>query len=159
MDAKGLLPWLVACLLVLGLPVWSEDVAPGANLSLDRGIGLGLQADFPFGGLLSARYWAGPRLGVEGVFFVMGSESDLSGTATGRVLYRAVDSDAVDFYLALGASFPFSAYGGEPVVFSGVGGIEVAFSRHFAWNVEFGLAASTTGQISTAFGTGLHFYF
>ncbi len=159
MNYKGLLAFVVVALLVFGLSAWADEVSLEGNLSADRTVGIGLQADFPWGGLLSARYWATPLLGGEVVVFVLGDGFDLSGTVTGRFLYRAVDSDKVDFYLAAGASVPFSAYGGGATVFSGVGGIEVNFSRRFAWNVEFGLAASTTGTVSTAFGTGLHFYF
>jgi hypothetical protein len=129
------------------------------NLSDGRAFGLGLQGEFPWGGLLSARYWATERWGVEGVFFVLAEGGDFAGIVTGRALYRAVDAAAVDFYVAAGPSFQLSRYGGEPIIGSLVGGIEVNFSRGFAWNVEFGLAANTLGQVWTAFGTGIHFYF
>jgi len=129
------------------------------NLSAGRSFGLGLQGEFPWGGLLSARYWATERWGVEGVFFVLAEGGDVAGIVTARALYRAVDAAAVDFYVAAGPSFQLSLYGGEPIIGSLVGGIEINFSRGFAWNVEFGLAANTLGKVWTAFGTGIHFYF
>jgi hypothetical protein len=159
---------LVALLALLALPFASSaQEAPAAasatepleNLSEGRAFGLGLQGEFPWGGLLSARYWATERWGVEGVFFVLADGGDVSGIATARALYRAVDAATVDFYVAAGPSFQLSLHGGEPIIGSLVGGIEINFSRGFAWNVEFGLAANTLGQVWTAFGTGIHFYF
>jgi hypothetical protein len=156
---------VVALLIVSASALAQEAPAAAAateqleNLSVGRSFGLGLQGEFPWGGLLSARYWATERWGVEGVFFVLAEGGDFAGIVTARALYRAVDAAAVDFYVAAGPSFQLSRYGGEPIIGSFVGGIEINFSRGFAWNVEFGLAANTLGKVWTAFGTGIHFYF
>ncbi len=128
------------------------------NLSEGRSFGLGIQAEFPWGGLISLRYWATDALGFEGVFFVLSNDAETSGTATARVLYRVVDAAAVDFYVAVGASFQLSAYA-NPALGTLVGGIEINFSQRFAWNVEFGLSATLYGEVWTTFGTGIHFYF
>mgnify|MGYP001766580120 CR=1 FL=1 len=145
----------VACPLVAAA---QEGVAAGENLSLDRSFGIGIQAEFPWGGLISLRYWATESLGFEGVFFVLADDGETSGVVTARGLYRAVDAASVDFYVAAGASFSLSAYANPPLGMA-VGGIEVSFSDRFAWNVEFGLSATVYGEIWTTFGTGVHFYF
>jgi hypothetical protein len=144
-----------------GLPAaGSASVAPASdNLSAGRSFGLGIQAEFPWGGLISLRYWATDRLGLEGVFFVLSDAGETSGVATARALYRAVDAAAVDFYVAGGASVALSGAGSDPAMGTLVGGIEINFSRPFAWNVEFGLSATIYGRVWTTFGTGVHFYF
>ena len=155
----------VVALLIVSASALAQEVQAASateqleNLSVDRTLGLGIQAEFPWGGLISARYWATERWGAEGVFFVVAGGGDVAGIVTVRGLYRMVDAAAVDFYVAAGPSFQLSLYGGEPIIGSLVGGIEINFSRGFAWNVEFGLAANTLGKVWTAFGTGIHFYF
>ena len=154
----------LVALLALPLAAAAQEAATATteqleNLSVDRTLGLGIQAEFPWGGLISARYWATERWGAEGVFFVVADGGDVAGIVTVRGLYRMVDAAAVDFYVAAGPSFQLSLYGGEPIIGSLVDGIEINFSRGFAWNVEFGLAANTLGKVWTAFGTGIHFYF
>jgi hypothetical protein len=158
----------LALVVFLALPfVGAAQEAPAAaatmeqleNLSVDRTLGLGIQVEFPWGGLISARYWATERWGAEGVFFVLADGGDVGGIVTVRGLYRVVDAAAVDFYVAVGPSFQLSLSGGEPIIGSLVGGIEINYSQRFAWNVEFGLAANTLGKVWTAFGTGIHFYF
>jgi acetyl-CoA acetyltransferase len=159
--------------LALGVLLWvpavafaQEDLAARAadavqasnNLSAGRSFGLGIQAEFPWGGLISLRYWATDALGLEGVFFVLANDGETSGIVTARALYRAVDAEAVDFYIAGGASFQLSTYA-SPALGSLVGGIEINFSQRFAWNVEFGLSATIYGEVWTTFGTGIHFYF
>ena len=136
-------------------------LAQEANLSEGRTLGTGMQVDFPWGGLVSGRYWFSPSVGVEGIVFIWGSTNELSGSLTPRILYKVSDTPAVDFYLATGVSFPFSPYREFVAIFSGVGGIEFSFpfAKSLAWNVEFGGAASTEGDIMMAFGTGIHFYF
>ena len=129
-----------------------------ANLSDGRSFGLGIEAEYPWGGLISARYWATPSLGFEGVFFVLSDTGETSGVVTARVLYRAVDAQNVDFYVAGGASFSIAAYP-NPVMGVVVGGIEINFSSRFAWNVEFGISGTIYGEVWTTFGTGIHFYF
>ncbi len=164
---------IVCVLVVVGVLLWLPLVASaqqepaastagaaldGANLSSDRSFGLGIQAEFPWGGLISLRYWATDALGLEGVFFVLANDGETSGIVTARALYRAVDAEAVDFYVAGGASFQLSTYA-SPALGSLVGGIEINFSQRFAWNVEFGLSATVFGEVWTTFGTGIHFYF
>jgi acetyl-CoA acetyltransferase len=158
--ALGVLLWVPAVALA------QEDSAARAadavqasnNLSAGRSFGLGIQAEFPWGGLISLRYWATDALGLEGVFFVLANDGETSGIVTARALYRAVDAEAVDFYIAGGASFQLSTYA-SPALGSLVGGIEINFSQRFAWNVEFGLSATIYGEVWTTFGTGIHFYF
>ena len=67
----------------------------------------------------------------------------------------------ISYYGALGASVPISPYGWDPVFFSGVGGIEFGFraAPSLAWDIEFGIAYATDGQLSMVFGAGIHFYF
>jgi hypothetical protein len=139
-------------------PVSSAAIESPDNLSAGRSFGLGIQAEFPWGGLISLRYWATESLGFEGVFFVLSNDGETSGIATGRALYRIVDAASVDFYVAGGASFQLSSYA-NPAIGMLVGGIEINFSRRFAWNVEFGLSATIYGEAWTTFGTGIHFYF
>jgi hypothetical protein len=133
------------------------------NLSADRQLGVGIQLDFPYGGLISTRYWLDPTYGLEGILFLWGDEMDVEGTVTARGLYRIADAPVVDFYGAVGASLPFSMYGYglQSVILSVAGGIEFGFrfAPSLAWNIEFGLAYALDGQISMLFGTGIHFYF
>lgn len=163
--------YVLAMVALLGLPLVassqegvpaasSANAAPASdNPSAGRSFGLGIQAEYPWGGLISLRYWATDELGFEGVFFVLSNDGETSGIATARALYKLVDAAAVDFYLAGGASVGFSATGSDPAIGMLVGGIEINFSRRFAWNVEFGLSATIYGEAWTTFGTGIHFYF
>ncbi|MEW5826203.1 MAG: hypothetical protein AB1778_05170 [Candidatus Bipolaricaulota bacterium] len=76
----------------------------GAHLTLDRSLGLGIQAEFPWGGLISLRYWTTQCLGVEAVAFVLSNDGETSAILTARGLYRAVDASG-------GASFRISSLG------------------------------------------------
>ena len=147
--------------IVVLLALSSMTLAQEENLSSDRSLGIGMQVSFPWGGLVSARYWLSPRFGTEGILFVWGTTVDFRGTLTGRLFYRLRDTSVTDFYIAAGVSYPFSRYGEDGAVLSAVGGIEFGFlrARNLAWNVEFGVAVSTLGEIGMAFGTGIHFYF
>jgi hypothetical protein len=131
------------------------------NLSDERTLGVGMQLDFPFGGLLSGRYWFSPLLGVEGIVFLWGDAGDVEGTATARALYRIADRPVSDFYGAVGLSVPISPYGWDAIYLSAAGGIEFGFrsAPSLAWNIEFGIAYSTDGELAMVFGTGIHFYF
>ena len=113
------------------------------------------------GGLISMRGWLSPRLGAEGILFVWGDAHGLAGSATARVLYRLADAQVVDFYVAGGATLPFSPGRMETLLISAVGGIEFGFrfARNLAWNIEFGLSASLAAEVMMVFGTGVHFYF
>lgn len=167
MNRRGFCALSLALLLALSFASAAQE-APvsgttnagpaSANLSEGRSFGLGIQAEFPWGGLISLRYWATDRFGLEGVFFVLSNDGETSGIATARALYRAVDAAAVDFYVAAGASFQLSVFA-NPALGTLVGGIEINFSQRFAWNVEFGLSATLYGEVWTTFGTGIHFYF
>ena len=131
------------------------------NLSSDRTVGVGIQVGYPWGGLISTRYWLSPEIGVEGIVFADGSAGWFEGTLTLRSLFRVVDASTVDFYVAAGATLPFPLYGGSEVFFVGVGGIELnfRFAPNLAWNIEFGVGCSTLGTVQMALGTGIHFYF
>ncbi len=144
-------------LLIVCVPLFAE----GGNLSAGRTLGMGMEVGFPWGGLVSARYWFGPQIGAEGIIFAWGDLTDLVGTFTGRLLYKLSDTDAVDFYIAAGATVPFSSYGESELILSGAGGIEFSFpfAPSLAFNLEFGGAFSTAGTFTMAFGTGIHFYF
>ncbi len=158
---------IVSLLLVLLFGcclVWAEDADPSideANLSAERTLGVGMQLDFPFGGLLSGRYWFAPDFAGEAILFLWGYASEVEGTLTARALYRIADRPVVDFYSAAGVSMPVSPYGWEPVILSATGGIEFGFrfAPSLAWNIEFGVAYTTDGELSMVFGTGIHFYF
>lgn len=144
--------------------VEAADVSAGTaegNLSDGRTLGLGIQVEFPWGGLISARYWLSPEIAGEGIVLVSGSSGWFEGSATLRALFRVVDAPTADFYVAAGASLPFPLYVGREVIFSGVGGIEFNFraAPNLAWNIEFGVACSTLGNVAMAIGTGVHFYF
>ena len=110
---------------------------------------------------MSTRYWFNPAAAIEGIIFVFGDSSNYSGIISGRVLYKLSDKPTVDFYVASGATFPFSSYGESQVLFSAAGGIEFnfAFAKNLAWNVEFGGTISSGGNLMMALGTGIHFYF
>lgn len=131
------------------------------NLSAGRSLGIGMEVGFPWGGLISGRYWFDSSLGAEAIIFAWGDRYSYSGIFTGRVLYKLSDTPTVDFYVAGGASLPFSIVGTETMIFSLAGGIEFnfAFARNFAWNVEFGGTVSAVGDLTMAIGTGIHFYF
>lgn len=131
------------------------------NLSADRTLGVGMQLDFPFGGLLSGRYWFSSDFAGELVLFLWGDAGDVEGVVTGRALVRIADRPNTDFYGAVGASVPVSSYGWDAMTLSAAGGIEFGFrsAESLAWNIEFGVAYSTDGELSMVFGTGIHFYF
>ncbi len=150
---------IVLVLFSVAGPVLAQE--QDENLSDGRGFGIGMQVGLPVGGLVSARYWFNPTVAVEGIVFAWGESHDYFGVFSGRVLYKLSDTPTVDFYIASGATFPFSAYGNDPVLFSVAGGIEFnfAFAKNLAWNVEFGGTMSSTGNLTMALGTGLHFYF
>ena len=121
--------------------VGAQDAAPtdgaGENLSDGRTVGIGIQVEYPWGGLVSTRYWLSPEIGAEGVVFLNGSAGWLEGSATLRALFRVVDAATVDFYVGAGATLPFPMYGGSEVLFAGVGGIEFNFrsAPNLAWNI------------------------
>ncbi len=152
---------LFAVIAALALAVAHPILAQEENLSEGRTLGIGMQVGIPIGGLVSARYWFSPNVGVEGIVFLWGNLGEFEGIATARFLYRLSDTPAVDFYTAVGASVPFSPYGENEAIFSGVGGIEFSFpfARNLSWNVEFGASLSTEGEVMMAIGTGIHFYF
>jgi len=131
------------------------------NLSIDRRLGVGMQLDFPFGGLLSVRYWISPGLAGEAILFLWGDAGDIEGTITGRALVRIADRPAVDFYGAFGASVPLTSHGENAITLLAVGGIEFGFrlAPDLTWNLEFGLGYALDGDVSMVFGTGVHFYF
>jgi len=155
---------ILIAVLVCSLMVAAQEGSTGAgveNLSADRTLGVGIQVDYPFGGLLSGRYWFSSDLAGEAILFLWSDGGDVEGTVTARALYRIADRPVADFYGAVGASIPVSSYGGETVYLSAAGGIEFGFrsAPSLAWNIEFGVAYSTDGELSMAFGTGVHFYF
>jgi hypothetical protein len=147
--------------LLVGAAVCVSQDAETVNLSWGRELGVGIQLDFPFGGLLSTRYWIEPAFGIEGILFVWGNAGDVEGTLTARALYRIADASVVDFYAVAGASMPFESYGTESIILSAGGGIEFGFrfAPSLAWNIEFGLSMSAEGDVGMLFGTGIHFYF
>ncbi len=152
----------VVILAAVVLLAWGGlGLAEQENFSSGRTLGIGIQVGVPIEGLVSARYWFSPQVGAEGIFLLWGTAGELSGSVTGRVLYRVSDTQAVDFYIAAGATVPFSPYANPTLTFSGVGGIEFSFpfAQNLAWNLEFGLQASTAGDLGMALGTGIHFYF
>ncbi|HDL84733.1 MAG TPA: hypothetical protein ENH11_00090 [Candidatus Acetothermia bacterium] len=152
---------LTIVFVIFSLSVTTFAQETDENLSNGRSFGIGMQVGFPWGGLVSCRYWFNPTVAVEGIIFAWGEANDYFGVFTGRILYKLSDTPTVDFYIASGATFPFSAYGHSPVLFSAVGGIEFnfAFAKNLAWNVEFGGTISSTGNLAMALGTGIHFYF
>ena len=156
---RGVIAILAVVVIVLsvGGPVLAQD----DNLSDGRSFGVGMQVGLPVGGLVSARYWFNPTIAMEGIVFAWGDSSNYFGIISGRVLYKLSDRPTVDFYIASGITFPFSAYRSDPILFSAAGGIEFnfAFAKNLAWNVEFGGTMSSTGNLMMALGTGIHFYF
>jgi len=148
-------------LVIFSVSVVTLAQVQDENLSDNRGLGIGMQIGFPWGGLVSGRYWFNPTVAIEGIVFAWGESSDYFGVFSGRILYKISDTPTVDFYVAGGATFPFSAYRHDPVLFSAAGGIEFnfAFAKNLAWNVEFGATMSSTGDFTMALGTGIHFYF
>ena len=156
----GFLIVVLVCSLI-GLAQEGTTQDDAVNLSIDRTLGVGMQLDFPFGGLLSGRYWFSPDLAGEVILFLWGDAGELEGTITGRALYRIADRPVVDFYGAVGASVPITWYGWETIFLSAAGGIEFGFrsAPNLAWNIEFGIAYATDGELGMVFGTGIHFYF
>ena len=160
---RRILVLLAVLLMFATVVVAQEEISSNeeVNLSAERTLGIGMQLDFPFGGLLSGRYWFSPEFAAESIVFLWGYAGDVEGTMTARALYRIADRPVVDFYGAVGASVPVSSYGWETTYFSAVGGIEFGFrsASSLAWNIEFGVAYSTDGELAMVFGTGIHFYF
>ena len=152
---------LSALVVLVGCVVTFTGAAQEENVSTGRTLGIGIQADFPWGSLVSVRYWFSPVFALEETAFVMGDVSGTEGVLTTRALYRLADTPTVDFYVAAGASVPFSPSGGDPLFFPLVGGIEFGYvaAPSLAWNLEFGVGISTTGSLSMCLGTGVHFYF
>ncbi len=150
---------LTTVILVITVGSFAQDARE--NLSQDRGLGVGMQIGFPWGGLLSARYWFDQSIALEGIVFAWGESLDYSGVITGRMLYKLSDRPTVDFYVVGGATFPFSSYGLDIAIFSIAGGIEfnLAFAKNLAFNIEFGGAISTEGSFVMEIGSGIHFYF
>ncbi len=157
MNKRGV---IIAFILIAALSC-VPAFASGENLSQGRTLGIGMEGGYPWGGLVSARYWFTPTIGVEGIVFAWGNLPDLTSSFTGRILYRMSDTETVDFYLAAGPTMHFSPYEEADVILSGVGGIEFSFpfAPNLAFNLEFGGAVSTTGTLTMAFGSGIHFYF
>jgi hypothetical protein len=155
--------FLIVALVCSAVGMAQEDSTSeeAVDLSVDRTLGVGMQLDFPFGGLLSGRYWFSPDLAGEAILFLWGYAGDVEGAVTVRALYRIADRPVVDFYGVVGASVPVSSYGWETLYLSAAGGIEFGFrsAPSLAWNIEFGIAYSTDGELSMLFGTGIHFYF
>ncbi len=154
-------PIVIALVAVLLLSLGASAQTQDENLSAGRSLGIGMEVGFPWGGLVSGRYWFDSNVGIEGIIFAWGDRYSYSGVFTGRVLYKISDTPTVDFYVVGGASFPFSTAGPETTIFSVAGGIEFnfAFARNFAWNLEFGGTISAIGELTMAIGTGIHFYF
>ena len=154
---------LVAVVALSFVVTAQEDAAlePLPNLSAERTAGVGMQLDFPIGGLLSAQYWVSDQWGGEAIVFLWGYSGDIEGMFTARGLYRVADRPVVDFYTAFGVTQPIEPYGWEPMIFSLAGGIEFGFqfAPALAWNIEFGMAYGLNGELSMLFGTGIHFYF
>jgi len=152
---------LVTATFLFGATQEDPAIEAELNLSAGRTLGLGMQLDFPIGGLLAGRYWISDVWGGEAVLFLWGSSGDLEGMVTGRILYRVADRPVVDFYTAFGVTQPIEPSDGEPLIFSLAGGIEfgLRFASALAWNIEFGMAYGLDGELSMLFGTGIHFYF
>ena len=160
----AMIGWLILLSVLSAAQTSADPSVPASvdeNLSELRGIGVGIQVDFPWGGLISTRGWVSPCFGVEGILFVWGDAHGLAGSATARVLYRLADAPIVDFYAAGGATVPFSPGRVETLLVSAAGGIEFGFrfARNLAWNIEFGISTSLAAEVMMVFGTGVHFYF
>ncbi len=155
--------WLVVGLILLAvvtsmtsLAQQASDVQP--NQSEGRIWGIGMQAGFPYGGLISLRVWPVQPIGIEAILFLSGGAYLMEGTATVRGLVRLSDADLTDFYVVAGATFPLE--GSAPVV-SLMGGFEFGFrlAPMLAWNLEFGASYALDGYVNMTVGTGLHYYF
>lgn len=160
----SMIVWMILLSIVAFGQLPAEEqtsIDAAVNLSELRTLGVGIQVDFPWGGLISTRGWLSPWLGVEGILFVWGDAHGLEGSATARVLYRLADAPVVDFYVSGGVTLPFSPGRIESLLVSAAGGIEFGFrsARNLAWNIEFGISASLDAEVMMVFGTGVHFYF
>jgi len=149
-------------LIIAAIPVIGEEVET-ENLSAGRALGVGMEVGIPWVGLISGRYWVASNVGAEGILLMWGEPGKLTGSVTGRVLYRLSDTRVVDFYLACGVTYSFSAlfHEGNTTFLSAAGGIEFSFpfAKSLAWNIEFGVTVTIQGELNMAGGTGIHFYF
>jgi len=154
-------PILLVLVAALACAVGLSLTAQEANVSHGRTFGLGIQADYPFGGLVSARYWFSDTFALEETAFVSATTAGTDASLTTRALYRVADASTVDFYVAPGASLYFSPAREEPTAFSLVGGIEFDYvaAPNLAWNIEFGVVLTSAGFVNMCLGTGVHFYF
>ena len=74
-------------LLAFSVAVAAQDAAApeeDLNLSIDRTLGIGMQLDFPFGGLLSGRYWFSPEWGGEAILFLWGGAGEIEAALLGH---------------------------------------------------------------------------
>ncbi len=147
--------------VLIATTVGVSAIAATGNLSQGRGLGVGMETGYPWGGLVSARYWFTPTFGGEGIIFVWGKPGTFVGAFTARLLYKVSDTDTTDFYLATGATVDFAPRESATSMLSEVGGIEFSFpfAPNLAINIEFGGAISTQWEITMAGGIGIHFYF
>jgi len=119
--------------------------------------GFGAQFVAPLGGI-SSRVWLNSRFGFEGDAVIWRSRySGLGGTLSSRVLYKIVDRETTDFYLAGGGGYDI---GSGKISGMGTGGISIAlFSSNFKVNLEFGMQGGSDGFFGMSFGSGFHYYF
>ena len=163
--SKRLLIGVVVCLVlgVLASPIIVAADGNGDRTGGDKKVvtypeyGFGAQFVAPLGGI-SSRVWLNPRFGLEGdAVFWRTRWSGLGGTISSRVLYKLVDREIADFYLAGGGGYNIDS---NRVSGLGTGGISIKlFSSNFHVNLEFGMQAGSDGYFGMSFGSGFHYYF
>jgi len=118
--------------------------------------GFGAQFVAPLGGI-SSRVWISPKFGLEGDAVIWRSRwRGVGGMISSRVLYKVIDRDVADFYLAGGAGYDISS---EKISGMGTGGISIElFSSSFKVNLEFGMQVQSDGYFNMSFGSGFHYY-
>ena len=152
---------LTLVLIAIGFsPVVNANDANGGEVeevNLYPRYGFGAQFVAPLGGI-SSRVWLNSRFGLEGDAVIWRSRwSGLGGMVSSRVLYKVVDREIADFYLAGGAGYDI---GSETISGMGTGGISIeVFSSSLKINLEFGMQAQSDGYFNMTFGSGFHYYF
>lgn len=161
----GILLCLTFSILVLGQPV--EPPAPGTGVpevptALELELGFGLQVDSVFS-LLSVRGWFNNVLGVE----VVGGALIVPGQVTIRGLWKALETEVTQFYLAPGCTLRGNGLGIHVAA-----GTQWSVAENIYLNLEVGLGYILPGgwfppgpvpfvggsRLYTFLGAGVHFY-
>lgn len=168
-EAKLLVLVILACVIVPA-SVLAQEVGPPvsdfgvreSSTALELELGFGLQVDSVFS-LLSVRGWFNNVLGVE----VVGGALIVPGQVTIRGLWKALETEVTQFYLAPGCTLRGNGLGIHVTA-----GTQWSVAENIYLNLEVGLGYILPGgwfppgpvpfvggsRLYTFLGAGVHFY-